>query len=132
MSNSHPPFLPNLDLSHVLSVAQAAAKEATVAAQEAARALCEARKVATEQAVIRTKLEEHLRWCVETREIDRRARESDREDDRRAREDDRRAADEWRKSFGRKFDYATSAIIALLFGVVGFLLTHGAVKFGGG
>ena len=86
----------------------------------ATRALDKANDVAVKQAVIDAKLDQHLAWCVK------------------AREDDRRDAQEWREGLGKRLDsfgrYGVSGmigIIGLLVTIVGYLLTHGGVKFGG-
>lgn len=107
------PSLPNIDIAGVWALAT--------------RALDKANDVAVKQAVIDAKLDQHLAWCVESREIDRRARDQDRLD-----------AQSWRMELGRRLNRsdailwgASLSTIVLLLGIVGFLLTHGAVKFGG-
>ncbi len=97
--------VPNLDIASVWSVAS--------------RALDKANDVAVKQAIAETKMEQHLVWCIQ------------------AREQDRLDALAWRSELGKRLDRsdglmwrASIAIIALLLTVVGFLVSHGAVKFG--
>ena len=111
------PYVVNLSLDHVWQIAE--------------RALKEAEHVAAE-------IKHHKEWCEKMRKLDRETRD-----------DDRRDAKEWRDRIEKVIDKHVSDIhkqigwffavtwglagttIVLLLAIVGFLLTHGAVKFGG-
>ena len=104
------PPLSNIDLAGVWALAT--------------RALDKANDVAVKQAVIDAKLDQHLAWCVQTRE-----------EDRRMREDDRRDAQQWREGLGRRLDLIGRYGISGLIGIIGLLLSIIGVllkaKFGG-
>lgn len=106
------PSLPNMDLAGVWALAT--------------RALDKANEVAVKQAVIDAKLDQHLAWCVQTREEDRHTQEKERFE-----------MQQWREGLGKRLDsfgrYGISglvAIIGILLSIVGFLLDHGGIKFG--
>ena len=90
----------------------------------ATRALDKANDVAVKQAVIDAKLDQHLAWCVQVRE-----------EDRRAREEDRRDAQQWREGLGKRLDLIGRYGISGLIGIIGLLLSIIGVllkaKFGG-